>query len=69
MFPCQAHSPSGLPRADPIVGGGFFEHYSDLPISLAWQALETAHIRRLACDLTSTESQTRQSTGRDFDRL
>ena len=21
-----------------IVGGGFFEHYSDLPISLAWQA-------------------------------
>ena len=21
-----------------IVGGGFFEHYSELPISLAWQA-------------------------------
>ena len=24
--------------ANAIVGGGFFEHYSDLPISLAWQA-------------------------------
>jgi len=24
--------------ANAIAGGGFFEHYSDLPISLAWQA-------------------------------
>ncbi|MCY3487277.1 MAG: HNH endonuclease, partial [Bacteroidetes bacterium] len=24
--------------ANAIAGGGFFEHYSELPISLAWQA-------------------------------
>ena len=38
LFLYKLHSPDNY-----IVGGGFYAHYSALPLSLAWEAFETAN--------------------------